>query len=260
MGQHDPESDPIFSSLSVGRDKGLGREDSCDTAESSQGQVSIGAPTPEVLQLDASTEVFRIGPAQRQTVPQARKATAGSTGTRDGVESIDVTVAQLSSLVVAKCSKTVVPDLRDIGGIDPATAVANPDGQAVRYFSSLRIDCMIIIHELSDSRRSLTVGSRKRDFDRLHLMSPFDRGTERVLQQLRDDVLQVGWDMRQKSIDLSVDHHRWTDAIPHLAHFGHKLLAVSDDFDRTEPRIDDPIVARRRSFGLVIGLVGMGNR
>lgn len=97
-----------------------------------------------------------------------------------------------------------------------------------------RVDCDFV------QRRGHRVrGSSDRDYDWFALVAAFDGGSEGVLEQLSEDVFEVGWYMRDCRVWLAVDDEGGPHAVFQFADLRDEGLAVPDDFGGADGRVDD---------------------
>lgn len=94
------------------------------------------------------------------------------------------------------------------------------------------------------------MGFRDSDFDRGALVAALDGGAEGVLQQLRQDVLDVGGDVGEGGVGGAGDGQGRPHAVFELAELGDEGLAVADDRRGPEAGVDDADVGGGRGRGL----------
>lgn len=76
------------------------------------------------------------------------------------------------------------------------------------------------------------------DFNRVAFLAAFDRGSERILEELREDVLEVCGYMGESGVWLAVDDDRGAYAVLQLTDFRDEGFALADDFGGAKRCVD----------------------
>lgn len=233
-------------------------------------QVDIRAPAVQALHGHAPAKVLGVGPAQRQPIPQPGDRAPAVAGVGDDVQRVDAgaagayTAAAAVAAPAATARQVVVlghgrervrpyvgQDLR----ADTAAAVADADGHAGGVVVEGPYGVAAGGVPRRGRRRGLVVarGGLRGDGDDDGLPShvALDGGAEGVLEQLRDDVLEVVGDEGEGGVRVAVDLPARADAVLELADVGDELAARVDDARGPQVGVDDADEG---------GVVGAGRR
>lgn len=140
--------------------------------------------------------------------------------------------------------------MREVLRADAATAVTDADRHARRLRHRARHDPATVGADGTGIARRRGVGFRDGDFDRGALVAALDGGAEGVLQQLGQDVLDVGGDVGEGGVGGAGDGQGRPHAVFELAELGDEGLAVANDGRGPEAGVDDADVGGGRGRGL----------
>lgn len=183
--------------------------------------------------------MLRVRPTERQPVPQPRQAAGLGAARRAGygVQCVDVSVAEVEQVFVAKGREAVGPDVGQVGGGDAAAVVADADRdageRAVRWRRGWRIEAYGV-----RQRRRRVRGRGDGDLDRFALLAVFDGGAEGVFEELGEDVCEVGGHVGEAGVGLAVYEDGGAHAVFQLAYLRDEGFAVADCFGGAERRVD----------------------
>lgn len=101
---------------------------------------------------------------------------------------------------------------------------------------------------------------RYRDLDRVAFLAAFDRGSERVLEELREDVLEMGGHVGESGVRLAVDDDGGPDAVFQLADFRDEGFALADYVGGAKGGVDHADGGGRVVLGVLVVAVAVGLR
>ena len=217
-------------------------------------EVHIRPPPPEALHHDAPPEMLGVSPPEGQTVAQTRQTARATTGARYGVEGVGVAVAEIEQFFVAKGREAVGPYAGQGFRGNATAVVADADRDARERGGGDRIPWRGRRDRVEAYRSGRRGGGRVGrgcycHFDRFTLLAALDRRSERVLEELREDVLEVRGDVGESGVRLAVDDDRGPDPVLQLADLRDEGFALADGFGGAERRVDDA----DRGRGAVLG-------
>lgn len=230
-----------------------------------QPQIHVRPPPIQALHADPAAKVLCVRPAQRQPVPQPGDGAAPAARRRDDAQAVVAAAAADSRrhgvlfVAVDKCGERIPPYVREDIRADAAAAVADADrhagGVVIQRGHGVAV-AWVLWEELAVRRGHVTRLRGDRDHHRLMVHGILDRGAEGVLEQLRDDVLEVHGDKGERRVGLAVNDPARAHAVVELAYVGHEAAAAVEGGRGPERRVDDADVARvRRAEGRARGWV-----
>ena len=219
-------------------------------------EVDVRPPPPEALHHDAPAEMLRVRSPEGQPVAQSGQAARITARARYSVEGVRVAVGQVECFFVPKGSEAVRPDAGEVRGRYAAAAVADADRDAGQGFVGGRR--RVEVDRFGRRRGGRVRGRGDGHLDRGALLAAFDRGAEGVLEELRDDVLEMGGDVGEPGVGLAVDDDGGPDAVFELADLRDEGFAVADYVRRAEGGVDDADGGRGAVLGVWVGAAAVG--